>query len=151
MGHPEAAPPIIRPVWQNGTPQSMQRAPCSRSASSGECRWNSCQSEMRSAGGRTTGSVRVYSMNPVGLPISYCRFLRTRISRRTISFADDSAHPLASNCQLAIGNRKFFTALLRGLKHGRSIQTPPSPLLHASCRFPSFASAPRARACSRAE
>ena len=30
-GQPEAMPEISLPVWQNGTPQSMQRAPCWRS------------------------------------------------------------------------------------------------------------------------
>ncbi len=29
-GQPEAMPEISLPVWQNGTPQSMQRAPCWR-------------------------------------------------------------------------------------------------------------------------
>ena len=49
-------------------------APCWRSSSSGECKWNSRQSEMRSAGGRTTGSVRVvFHEFPYGLPIAEFR------------------------------------------------------------------------------
>jgi hypothetical protein len=35
MGQPEAMPLIRTPVWQKGMPQSMQRAPCSCSFSSG--------------------------------------------------------------------------------------------------------------------
>ncbi len=31
IGQPDAMPLISLPVWQNGTPQSMQRAPCVRS------------------------------------------------------------------------------------------------------------------------
>ena len=34
MGQPEAMPAMSLPVWQKGMPQSMQRAPCSRSVSS---------------------------------------------------------------------------------------------------------------------
>src|SRR5258708_7471671 len=61
---------MIWPVWQNGTPQSMHRAPCSRKDVSGMCSWNSCQSNTRSGAGRVTATVRVYSMKPVVLPIS---------------------------------------------------------------------------------
>src|ERR1043165_6415377 len=70
IGHPDAMPAIRVPVWQNGTPQSMQRAPCLRSVTGSEWSWNSSQSWMRSAGGRASGSSRGNSMNPVGLPIS---------------------------------------------------------------------------------
>src|SRR5512135_406526 len=62
-------PLISLPVWQNGTPQSMQRAPWLRSRFSSRCGWNSSQSPMRSMGARSTGSSRRYSMNPVGFPI----------------------------------------------------------------------------------
>ncbi len=56
-GHPEAMPPISLPVWQKGTPQSMQRAPCSRSVCSEQEVCISSQSRMRSSGGRScTGS-----------------------------------------------------------------------------------------------
>jgi len=65
---------MIWPVWQNGTPQSMQRAPCSRKHASGMCSWNSCQSNTRSAAGRVTGTVRVYSMKPVVL--THFRFVQ---------------------------------------------------------------------------
>src|SRR5436305_1801089 len=57
------------PVWQNGTPQSMQRAPCLRSSMSSACSWNSDQWRTRSAGACTSGSSRGNSRNPVGLPI----------------------------------------------------------------------------------
>jgi hypothetical protein len=40
----EAMPLISLPVWQNGTPQSMQRAPCWRSFFSSMWWWNSFQS-----------------------------------------------------------------------------------------------------------
>ena len=46
------------PVWQNGMPQSMQRAPWSRSLSSVKCSWNSFQSLIRSKGERSSGSSR---------------------------------------------------------------------------------------------
>ena len=45
-----AMPLISVPVWQNGMPQSMQRAPCSRSFFSGMWTWNSFQSLTRSFG-----------------------------------------------------------------------------------------------------
>ena len=68
-GQPEAMPEISLPVWQNGTPQSMQRAPCWRRRFSSMWWWNSFQSRTRSTGVRSTGSSRRYSMNPVGFPI----------------------------------------------------------------------------------
>src|ERR1051326_3566125 len=68
-GQPDAIPLISVPVWQNGMPQSMQRAPCVRSFSSAKCSWNSFQSLVRSFGERSCGSSRAYSMKPVGFPI----------------------------------------------------------------------------------
>src|SRR5262249_26130715 len=73
MGQPEAIPSSSVPVWQNGTPQSMQRAPCSWSLASAVCSWNSCQSWTRSTGCRTSGNSRGNSRNPVGLPITRSR------------------------------------------------------------------------------
>src|ERR1051325_6480888 len=70
IGQPEAMPARSVPVWQKGTPQSMQREPCVRSRSSSMWRWNSFQSTVRFAGSRSTGSSRLNSMNPVGLPMS---------------------------------------------------------------------------------
>src|SRR5580698_5840305 len=71
IGQPEAPPGNTVPVWQNGTPQSMQRAPCSFSVGSGRCSWNSCQSRTRVLGSRPGGSRRSYSMNPVSLPMVF--------------------------------------------------------------------------------
>src|SRR5512137_2954669 len=71
MGQPEAMPLSRVPVWQKGTPQSMQRAACSRSLPCSRWRWNSFQSRMRSRAKRYWGSSRRYSMKPVGLPIIY--------------------------------------------------------------------------------
>src|SRR6185436_19137122 len=48
----------------------MQRDPCVRSRSSAMWWWNSFQSAVRSLGSRSTGSSRLNSMNPVGLPIA---------------------------------------------------------------------------------
>ena len=59
MGQPVASPAIISPVWQNGVPQSMQRAPWSRSFLDGNSSWNSPQSWMRSSGVRSGGSSRL--------------------------------------------------------------------------------------------
>src|SRR5207245_1159304 len=71
MGQPEAIPLRSVPVWQKGMPQSMQRAPCSRSFFSSMCRWNSFQSRIRSIAGRSSGNSRKYSIKPVGFPIVY--------------------------------------------------------------------------------
>src|SRR6185503_12227542 len=70
-GQPDAMPLINCPVWQNGMPQSMQRAPWWRNLSTAKCSWNSFQSFTRSSGERSLGSSRSYSMKPVGLPIAY--------------------------------------------------------------------------------
>ncbi len=59
------------PVWQNGIPQSMQRAPCCCNLASEKCSWNSRQSLTRSNGERSVGNSRSNSMNPVGLPMRY--------------------------------------------------------------------------------
>src|SRR5262249_9019772 len=67
---PLAMPLRSVPVWQKGTPQSMQRAAWVWSFFSSKCSWNSCQSLMRSLALRSAGSSRRYSMNPVGLPMS---------------------------------------------------------------------------------
>src|SRR5262245_63226949 len=83
-GQPEAMPLISLPVWQNGTPQSMQRAPCWRRRFSSMWWWNSFQSRTRSAGERSTGSSRRYSMNPVGFPI-YLFFLLISADARRIA------------------------------------------------------------------
>src|SRR5271170_4345330 len=61
--------PSGQPLWQKGIPQSMQRAPCSRSFSSGNFRSYSCQSLMRSRTGRRGVVSRAISMKPVILPI----------------------------------------------------------------------------------
>src|SRR5262249_52557779 len=62
--------PSGQPLWQNGTPQSMQRAPCARSLSSGILRSYSRQSCRRSLTERRSGVSRSISMNPVILPIA---------------------------------------------------------------------------------
>src|ERR1700730_8442728 len=61
--------PSGQPLWQKGIPQSMQRAPCARSLSSGSLRSYSRQSCNRSATGRRSGVSRLISMNPVIFPI----------------------------------------------------------------------------------
>src|SRR3989338_8678643 len=78
-GQPEAMPATSEPLWQNGMPQSMQRAPCCWSFSSGMGEWNSLQSFVRSLGERSRGSSRLISMNPVGLPtvtLNSCLYLK---------------------------------------------------------------------------
>src|SRR5262249_29110580 len=57
------------PVWQNGIPQSIHRAPCVLRSSSEWWPWNSFQSRTRSIHCRATGSPLEYSMNPVALPM----------------------------------------------------------------------------------
>src|ERR1041385_1384424 len=71
------------PVWQNGTPQSMHREPCSRSFACSMWKWNSFQSTMRSAGERSCGSSRKYSMNPVGLPIFQLSVVQPKLKSTT--------------------------------------------------------------------
>src|SRR5438128_1774726 len=85
IGHPDAMPSMSVPVWQNGMPQSMQRAPCRRRWTSSPSAWNSCQSRTRAAGAFTIGSSRGNSRKPVGLPITVaskrnvCRSMRSPI------------------------------------------------------------------------
>jgi len=43
------------------------------------CEWNSFQSFVRSAGARSTGSSRRYSMKPVGLPMGVRCYARLRV------------------------------------------------------------------------
>src|SRR5947209_11920531 len=45
--------PSGQPLWQNGTPHSMQRAPCRPSSVSERCRTNSRKSPTRSCGSRS--------------------------------------------------------------------------------------------------
>src|SRR3954470_21765205 len=45
--------PSGQPLWQNGTPHSMQRAPCSASSVSGRWSTNSRKSPTRSVGSRS--------------------------------------------------------------------------------------------------
>src|SRR4051812_30103841 len=45
--------PSGQPLWQNGTPHSMQRAPCSASSRSPRWSTNSLKSPMRSCGSRS--------------------------------------------------------------------------------------------------
>src|SRR2546423_10089079 len=57
-------------LWQNGTPQSMHRAPCKRRCSCGGCVKISAKSWMRSSGGRYGTGLRGNSLKPVGLPMA---------------------------------------------------------------------------------
>src|SRR3954447_23807048 len=56
-------------LWQNGTPQSMQRAPCVRSSTSAGAVKISRKSCTRSSGSRYGTAWRSNSLKPVGLPI----------------------------------------------------------------------------------
>src|SRR4051812_29159617 len=56
-------------LWQNGTPQSMQRAPCVRSSTSAGGVKISRKSCTRSSGSRYGTAWRSNSLKPVGLPI----------------------------------------------------------------------------------
>ena len=72
IGQPEAAPSYMTAPWQKGVPQSMQRAAWSRNSSLVlKAVWNSFQSFTRSAGARSGGSARSYSIKPVGLAIHH--------------------------------------------------------------------------------
>src|SRR5712671_6566463 len=62
IGQPES-------LWQNGTPQSMQRAPCVRSSTSAGGVKISRKSCTRSNGSRYGTAWRSNSLKPVGLPI----------------------------------------------------------------------------------
>src|SRR5262245_26971893 len=115
------------PVWQNGIPQSMQRAPCCCSFDSEKCSWNSFQSFTRSNGERSSGSSRSNSMNPVGLPISYTslslsslikhyalgfdRRLVAAHSRRVILVRLERRH------QCVVANQPFGFGVLQRFEH----------------------------------
>ena len=62
--------PSGQPLWQNGTPHSMQRAPCARSVASGSGTTNSRWSCTRSAGGRSDVSARAILRNAPSAPIT---------------------------------------------------------------------------------
>src|SRR5229473_3452441 len=63
--------PSGQPLWQKGMPQSMQRAPCCCSFSSGILRSYSRQSVTRSRTGRREDVSRLISMKPVKLDHSH--------------------------------------------------------------------------------
>src|SRR6478672_13663362 len=58
-------------LWQNGTPQSMQRAPCRRRCSSGGWVKISPKSWMRRSASRYGTARRGNSLKPVGLPMAW--------------------------------------------------------------------------------
>src|SRR5438128_446082 len=60
--------PSGQPWWQNGMPQSMQRAACFFSSSWGKGRYTSFQSRTRSSTGRVGHFLRLISRKPVTLP-----------------------------------------------------------------------------------
>src|SRR5829696_10597661 len=61
--------PSGQPEWQNGTPHSMQRAPCSRSSGTVRPSWNSLKSWTRSPIGRLRPSTRLILRNPPSSPM----------------------------------------------------------------------------------
>src|SRR4051812_19123351 len=61
--------PSGQPEWQNGMPQSMQRAPCSRSPSTASGSWYSAKSFTRSSIGRLRGFTRSSFRKPPSSPI----------------------------------------------------------------------------------
>src|SRR4051812_18108909 len=62
--------PSGQPLWQNGTPHSMQRAPWAASSSSGRWTTNSWKSPTRSAGSRDVTPWRSIFRKPPSSPIS---------------------------------------------------------------------------------
>src|SRR4029077_12620290 len=91
--------PSGQPVWQNGTPQSMQRAPWVRTFSSAKSRYTSDQSLIRSRTGRRSGVSRPNSTKPVTLPMRdlsrerghrrwYMLWRRNRYSGCNLKFRD---------------------------------------------------------------
>src|SRR4051812_29030344 len=62
--------PSGQPEWQNGMPQSMQRAPCSWSSASASGSAYSLKSFRRSGTGRLRASTRWISRKPPSLPIA---------------------------------------------------------------------------------
>src|SRR5215475_2555411 len=61
---------IGHPVWQNGIPQSMQRAPCIEASSSVSVEMNSRELRTRSVIGSVVSATRLSSMKPVIFPIT---------------------------------------------------------------------------------
>src|SRR4051812_17630686 len=61
--------PSGQPLWQNGTPHSMQRAPCSASSVSGRWSTNSLKSPTRSFGSRSGTPTRWTFRNAPSSPI----------------------------------------------------------------------------------
>src|SRR2546421_5235084 len=61
--------PSGQPEWQNGMPQSMQRAPCSRSPFTASGSWYSEKSCTRSSTGRLGGFTRSIFRKPPSSPI----------------------------------------------------------------------------------
>src|SRR5205823_954691 len=61
--------PSGQPEWQNGMPQSMQRAPCFWSSACGSSTTNSLKSSTRSGIGRFFGSCRSIFRKPPSSPI----------------------------------------------------------------------------------
>src|SRR3954470_8082673 len=61
--------PSGQPLWQNGTPHSMQRAPCSESSMSGRWSTNSLKSPMRSCGSRSGTPTRWTFRNAPSSPM----------------------------------------------------------------------------------
>ena len=97
------------PVWQNGTPQSMQRAPCSLQRRLGRWSWNSFQSRTRAFGIAPRRLVRANSMKPVGLPIvvSLHPYLPPR---RAASFAFSSNAAISASSSDSPAARIFACA-----------------------------------------
>ena len=63
-------PSISVPVWQNGTPQSMQRAPCWAQRGLVGVFVELIPVMNAFAGGAASGNSRGNSINPVGFPMS---------------------------------------------------------------------------------
>src|SRR3954453_3464291 len=61
--------PSGQPLWQNGTPHSMQRAPCAASSSTGRSTRNSLRSAARSPGSRYLAPERSIFRNAPSSPI----------------------------------------------------------------------------------
>src|SRR6516164_7359853 len=61
---------IGQPVWQNGMPQSMHRAPCVEASSSVREKMNSRELRTRSAIGSIVSATRFNSMKPVIFPMT---------------------------------------------------------------------------------
>src|SRR6266481_2399936 len=88
--------PSGQPLWQKGIPQSIQRAPCARSLSSGILRSNSRQSFRRSPTGRREGVSRLISMKPVILPIENLNCSQPREVGVHIEMLPLEHHPILS-------------------------------------------------------